>query len=188
MSEFIFRLPAVVDGSALHGLVERCPPLDLNSVYVYLLLASHFRDTCVVAERDQQVVGFLSAYIPPRQRETLFVWQVAVDAVARGRGLAGRMLDEALGRPACAGVSYVETTVTPSNEPSRRMFQAWSKRRGTECRISVYFPGELFSGADSEESADAGTPPHEAEELLRIGPFSRSCTQVCSHSGGESQA
>lgn len=188
MSGILFRPPAVVDGVALSRLVQRCQPLDTNSVYVYLLLGCHFRDTCVVAERDQEVVGFVSAYIPPRQREALFVWQVAVDAVARGQGLAGRMLDELLGRPACAEVSYLETTVTPSNEPSRRLFQALARRLGTECRTSVLFPSELFSGADSEESADAGAPPHEAEELLRIGPFSWSCTQVYSHSGGEPQA
>jgi L-2,4-diaminobutyric acid acetyltransferase len=169
--------------------VHRCRPLDPNSTYAYLLLSHHFHDTCVVAERRRTIVGFVSAYVPPRQQDTIFVWQVAVDATARGEGLAGRLLDELLAREACAEVSFLETTVTPSNRPSRKLFDALARRLKAACRTSVLFPPELFNGTRSRESPDGEPAPcHEAEELLRIGPFSLSCMDVRSHSGGNPTA
>ena len=44
------RKPNSTDGFALNNLVERCKPLDTNSVYCNLLQCSHFRNTSVLAE------------------------------------------------------------------------------------------------------------------------------------------
>ena len=51
-----------------------------------------------MAEEGGKIIGFLSGYRPPTASETLFVWQVAVDEKARGKGLAKRMLTELLER------------------------------------------------------------------------------------------
>lgn len=161
MGDDIFlRQPCLQDGKAVHELIRRCPPLDLNSSYNYFLLCSHFAATCVVAEHAGRAVGFLSAYRLPQAPETLFVWQVAVDAAARGRRLAGRMLDEVLARPACAGVRFIETTVSPSNQASRRVFA-----RVAETRRAAWHE-EVFLGRE-----DFGTENHEEEILFRIGPL-----------------
>ena len=186
MSKLLFREPTPTDAAAIHRLVHRCRPLDPNSPYAYMLLALHFRGTCVVAEQGQRVVGFLSAYVPPQQQDTIFVWQVAIDPEARGQGLAGRLLDELLARDVCAGVSFLETTVTPSNQPSRRLFGALARRLAAPLDTSVLFPAELFDGA--EPAGGEPSPAHEAEELLRIGPFSLSRMEVRSQSGGERSA
>src|SRR5690606_8989288 len=61
------RKPDGEDGSKLHALVKRCKPLDENSLYCNLLQCTHFADTCVAAELDGELVGFISAYIPPKQ-------------------------------------------------------------------------------------------------------------------------
>ncbi len=38
-----FRLPAVEDAAAIHALIDDArKPLDLNSVYCYMLLTTHF--------------------------------------------------------------------------------------------------------------------------------------------------
>jgi len=91
-NELSFRAPVANDGTAMHALVERCKPLDVNSQYCYLILCEHFPSTCVVVEEGSEVVGFITAYIPPGKRDTLFIWQVAVDARLRGQGLAKKML------------------------------------------------------------------------------------------------
>lgn len=146
----------------MHELVQRCPPLDLNSSYSYFLLCSHFAETCVVAEREGATVGFLSAYRLPQAPQTLFVWQVAVDAQARGRQLAGRMLEDLLLRPACAGVQFIETTVSPSNHASRRVFERFAATHGAAWHEEVFLTPAHF-GAES----------HEEEVLFRIGPLAR---------------
>src|SRR5690606_33625238 len=101
--------PEVAHGPAIHRLVAACKPLDLNSRYAYLLLCEHFADTCALARAGDRVVGFVSAYRPPGRDDTLFVWQVAVDAGMRGRGLAKAMLSDVLARDALRGCRYLET-------------------------------------------------------------------------------
>lgn len=154
------RLPRLEDGQAVHALIQRCPPLDVNSSYNYFLLCSHFRESCVVAEAKGGLVGFLSAYLVPSRPETLFVWQVAVDASARGQGLAGRMLAELFARPICAGVRYLETTVSPSNLPSRRVFERFAAQRQAPRHEEAFLEAHHFGGE-----------AHEEERLIRIGPW-----------------
>lgn len=154
--------PQLEQGKAVHELVQRCPPLDLNSSYSYFLLCSHFADTCVVAEQDGVTVGFLSAYRLPAAPHTLFVWQVAVDASARGRQLAGRMLEEVLRRPACSGVQLIETTVSPSNNASRRVFERFAAAHEAAWYEEMFLTPAHF-----------GAEHHEEEVLFRIGPLTR---------------
>jgi L-2,4-diaminobutyric acid acetyltransferase len=158
---FSLRAIRKTDGRAIHGLVAQCPPLDLNSLYAYLLLSEHHADTCVLAEDGaRNVVGFVSAYVPPRQPGVLFVWQVAVHPRARGCGLGGRMLRHLLGRADSGAVRYIETTVGPGNAASRSVFAGLARRLHADCSETALFESELF-----------GQAGHEEERLLRIGPF-----------------
>jgi L-2,4-diaminobutyric acid acetyltransferase len=158
---FALRPPAAEDAPRVHELVADSPPLDLNSTYAYLLIGLHFADTSVVAEREEQIAGFVSAYLKPSAPDVLFVWQVAVAASARGLGLGRHMLRHVLARPACAGVRAIETTITPSNNASWRLFTAFAR----DLRANVS-PVGVFT------SRDVGGTDHEEERLIRIGPVS----------------
>jgi len=68
-TETSFRTPKIEDGLAIHSLIKQSPPLDLNSSYLYFLQATHFADTCVVAEKEGEIVGFVSAYFRPDQED-----------------------------------------------------------------------------------------------------------------------
>jgi L-2,4-diaminobutyric acid acetyltransferase len=125
-----------------------------------LLVCTHFPDTSVVAEADGQLLGFVSGYLVPARPDTMFVWQVAVAEAARGRGLGRRMLNDVLGRPACAEVRFLNTTVTPSNVASWALFRAVARDHDAEC-----------STVDTFRGAEVGGSDHEDEQLLRIGPL-----------------
>lgn len=155
-----YRKPRLDDAKRVRDLIQACPPLDLNSTYAYMLLCTHFAETCVVAEADEHVVGFLSGYLKPADPSTVFVWQVAVGADARGRGVASRLLEELASRPSCASVSRIETTINPSNRASWALFEAFAARRGAGCARKSLFRKEDF-----------GAETHEEEQLLEIGPF-----------------
>ena len=161
----LLRAPTADDAARLHRLVAECPPLDPNSLYCNLLHCTHFSGTSVAAVRqggpgEERLVGFISAYIPPKQPDTLFVWQVAVAEEARGEGLARRMLDSLLERPDCAAVRYIDTTITPGNRASWALFESWARHRGTQTSSQVHFERERhFEGR------------HDDEHLMRIGPF-----------------
>ncbi len=156
------RKPESQDGIRVHKLIAECPPLDPNSAYCNLLQCTHFADTCVAAEMGDDLVGFISGYIPPKQPNVLFVWQVAVHEKARGTGLAKRMLAEIISRDDCSDVNYIETTVTPDNEASWKMFRNFAYERGISTEEFILFDSRIHFAGE-----------HKDEHLFRIGPFNR---------------
>lgn len=159
-ADIVLRAPSEKDGARIYQLIKACPPLDVNSLYAYLLLATHFSQTSLVAEQQGRIVGFVSAYIPPHQSNVLFVWQVAVHADCRGQALGIRMLQQLLRRSPLAHIRYVETTVSPDNSASRAMFQRVATHYSTTINEEAWFESEHF-----------GQQHHAAEPLLRIGPL-----------------
>lgn len=158
-----FRSPRVEDGAGLWRLARDSDRLDLNSAYYYLLFCTRFAATSVVAEdeRGGDLLGFVTGLRWPDDPATVFVWQVGVDAAARGAGLASRMLDALVRAEACRDVTHLESTVTPSNEASLALFRSFARRADAPCKESAFLRAEDFPpGAD-----------HEPEVLLRIGPL-----------------
>lgn len=147
-ARFSLRMPHAEDGPRISRLIAASPPLDVNSRYCNLLQCTDFRGTCVVAERGDRLMGWVSAYRPPRSPEQIFVWQVAVDASARGEGLAQTMLDALVARPAAEGATALTTTITEDNEASWALFRAFARRHGATLTRSVRFEREAhFAGA-----------------------------------------
>lgn len=159
-SPYHFRKPEKSDGADMWALVKKTGVLDLNSAYSYLMLGEYFSDTCVVAERKDRIVGFVSGFIPQDRPDTVFVWQVGVADSERGRGLGKHLLRHLLGSEACSEVRYLESTITPSNTASTRLFRAIARELHTSCVIDDGFHENLFPGEG-----------HETERLFRIGPF-----------------
>ena len=156
------RQPTDQDGLQLHQLVSRCQPLDINSVYCNLLQCSDFADTSIAAEdADGNLVGFISGYRPPQRQDTLFVWQVAVDASMRGQGLAGRMLHALIARLHPQAVRYIETTISPDNAASQALFLRVFAQLGIEHSTRVLFARDTHFNGE-----------HEDEVLYRTGPIS----------------
>lgn len=154
------RAPRPDDAQRMWNLVHDSDALDLNSPYAYLLLCRDFSDTCLVAEAEEgrRLVGFVAGYRPPHASDTMFVWQVGVSSEHRQEGLARRLIIDVL--DGLDDVRFLEATVTPSNEPSWRLFRSVADRLGADFRTRTCFDEELFPESD-----------HEPEELVRIGPL-----------------
>ncbi len=157
--DVVFREPTRDDGAAVFDLIERCKPLDTNSMYCNLLQCHHFKRTSVIALYDGDVVGFISGYRLPEQLDTLFVWQVAVDSRMRGQGLASRMLRSVLQRQGHA-VRYLHTSITANNTASWNTFKRLALDLGAPLTTQVMF--------EREQHFDSR---HDTESLVVIGPF-----------------
>lgn len=156
-----FTEPTLNDGAAMWRLARDTQVLDLNSSYAYLLWGRDFARTSVLAADDGRPCGFVSGYLRPDEPGILMIWQVAVAEEARGRGLAGRMLDHLVDRlrSGSAPITHLETTITADNEASIALFTSLARRRGVELTTSPLFESEAFPDG------------HDAELLYRIGPF-----------------
>ncbi len=146
------RKPTREDGAAVWDLISECKPLDENSMYCNLLQCDHFADTCVLAELDGEVVGWISAHLPPSEPGTLFVWQVAVSEKARGMGLGMKMLKELAARPECAEVTGLQTTITADNSASWALFRKFARQHGAPLGSAPHFKEtDHFNGAHATE-------------------------------------
>lgn len=151
------RWPRLDDGAAMWRLTRDTGVLDLNSSYQYLLWCRDFADTSVVGlTADNRLMGFITGFLRPDEPNTLMVWQVAVDAAARGRGLASRMLDYLV---ETTGVDHLETTVTDDNAASKKMFASLAQRHEADHTVTPLFTEEMYPDG------------HDTEYLHRIGPF-----------------
>ncbi|MBY6140472.1 diaminobutyrate acetyltransferase [Leisingera daeponensis] len=146
------REPTADDGPEIWELVRACKPLDENSMYCNLIQCDHFRDTCVVAEIDGKIAGWVSAYVLPGDPETLFVWQVAVSEKARGTGLGSLMLTGLLRRKACEKVKRLQTTITQENRASWALFNKFAANRSAPLNSQPYYTqGQHFRDRQSTE-------------------------------------
>lgn len=152
------RRPTIDDGGAMWRVARDSGTLDLNSSYAYLLWARDFAGTSVVATVGGDPAGFVSGYLRPDDHDTLMVWQVAVDARHRRRGLAGRMLDHLVDG---LDVTHLETTITADNAASVTLFSTFAERHGAGLERAPLFPAEAFPDG------------HDSELLFRIGPLDR---------------
>ncbi|WP_281975840.1 diaminobutyrate acetyltransferase [Halobacillus litoralis] len=160
VKNYVFSEPEKSDGAAVYEMIEAIPILDLNSSYSYLLWCEFFSETSVIVNEGKETVGFISGFINPTSPDTLFIWQVAVAETERGQGLATKMIDSILNRQVCQSVEYVEATVSPSNQPSQKLFKGFAEKKNVSCDISVCFEEDDFPGEE-----------HEQENTFRIGPL-----------------
>lgn len=148
------------DGARIWRLIGETSALDDNSLYCNLLQATHFSATCAIAEKDGQVIGWLSGYIPPEHPDTYFVWQICVSDAARGQGLGYRLIADVLARPTCQAVSTLQCTITADNEPSWALFRGVASRLNAQMRqIELFEKDAHFAGL------------HDSELAVSIGPF-----------------
>ena len=159
-----FRSAKPSDGAALWRLIQATGTLELNSAYFYLLFATDFGSTCLIAEEAGEVVGAVIGYHPPEQESTAFVWQVGVLPRLRGQGLGLTLLEQWLALPANQGCQWVTATVDDDNAASQALFKRFAVRHATECEVTPHFTADLFP------------PGHPAEPLYRIGPLQPKAT------------
>jgi len=160
------RVPQAEDGAAIWDLVQSCKPLDENSMYCNMIQCDHFAETCVVAELNGDVVGWISAYVLPNDPETLFVWQVAVSEAARGSGLGALMLQTISNREVCDDVMRIQTTITADNEASWALFRKFGKTQGSKLDAEAYYTQEVHF-----------QDQHKTEHLVTI-PLAKAMAQA----------
>ncbi len=151
-STIIYRRPKLADGINIHQLIANSPPLDVNSSYLYFLQSSHFADTCVLAERDGEILGFVSGYIRPDKPTELFVWQLVVSENGRGQGVAKSLVRQQIAQSLAIApaLKSISCTISPSNLASQGVFKSLGKHFGLQLEVKEFLTEAHFAGTDHE--------------------------------------
>lgn len=172
-ASYLFRGPTAADARAVWELVADCRPLDPNSLYCNLLQCTHFAETCILAEQGGRIRGWVSAYRPPTDPQTLFIWQVAIPREARGCGLASSLIKELLQRDAVRGIRQLQATVTRDNKASWALFRSVADSLDAPLISQAHFDREQHFGGR-----------HQSEYMLTIGPWHASAAESGHRSAG----
>lgn len=159
------RHPLPTDGDDLDRLLATTPLLDGNSVQCTLLQCSHFAKTSVAAFADNDLVGFVSAYCPPSEPHTLFIWQVVVAQHWREHGLGKHMLHWLVDQPYSVHCTRMVTAIAIKNTVSWSLFDSFARDIGAIPIKSFVTP------------LDRGQRRPPREYLLRIAPLPH-CPEV----------
>jgi L-2,4-diaminobutyric acid acetyltransferase len=165
----VLRRPTLSDAVRIFDLIQNSENLDKNSLYLYMLLCRDFSSTCRVAELGNNIAGVVTAYLPSHQPKLVFVWQVAVAKEYRGRGIALAMLTDMVAGLAAADPWLLQTTITPSNLASQKLFESLAARFHAPISVTDGFHESLFEPYR-----------HEPERLYTIGPISSVCQEPAS--------
>lgn len=151
-SSFLLKKPDKNDSKEIFQLIKSVGTLDLNSQYLYLLQTTHFQNTCSVAIYNKKIVGFVSGYIIPDDKETLFIWQVAISNEVRGQNLAMKIILDIFNKNNTSNnIKYILSTVSPSNKASQRVFEKIANKLNTKIENKTLFSIDDFFDAHEEE-------------------------------------
>ena len=107
----------------VYRFIGACGVLETYGAHFYRIVIRYFRDTCYLAERDGEILGFMWGFMSQTDPRTFFLWQIGVDPSTRGEGIGGRILEAAERELAERGCNRIELTIDPSNRPSQRLFE-----------------------------------------------------------------
>lgn len=163
LSDVTIREPVIDDTADVYDLIGRCAPLDQNSIYCNMLQVYHFRRTSTMAiGPDGQTWGFVSGYTIPAEPRTLFIWQVAVSAKARGLGLGKEMIYDIFRRDENRDLEFLQSTITRENGASWAMFKKIARELDSPIELKLLLTKEEHFDGEQDD-----------EILIELGPFDR---------------
>ena len=150
-NRIIFRHPDKNDAKEIYKLIKNSKPLDLNSQYLYLLQTTYFSNTSLVAQMENKIVGFVSGFIDPNDKNIFFVWQIAVDNSYRGCGIGFNMLKKLFDSNKVRGAECIHVTISPSNINSKKLFEKFANELKFKKEISIFAKKDDFEEAHEDE-------------------------------------
>ena len=105
--------------------------LDMNEKWVYKgepwyywTLSNLFSETCLVAEKDDNVIGFVIAYKDQASSREIFIEDILIDSKMRRNGLGTRMVSEIIRNAKTTKCKSIWGTIDPKNKASLEFFKS----------------------------------------------------------------
>lgn len=120
---FKIRQAKEEDAGRVEELAESSPPLRPSVEGTYEYLALCFGRYFLLAERGDQLIGFIVSL--PSLEGLIWIYQIAVKEGNREEGVGRRLMAEELEKVRADGYENVKARVMKSNEPSQRLLSSF---------------------------------------------------------------
>ncbi len=109
--------------SKILELVKNCKPLEVYPAHVYKIMFRYFRDFCIVAEQNQEIIGFALGFSAQNPKQTCFFWQIGVNPKIQAKGVGKQLVTYFEKKVKKLGYNQIELTVDLENIPSQKLFE-----------------------------------------------------------------
>jgi L-2,4-diaminobutyric acid acetyltransferase len=122
------------DSAAVLKLIEKCGPyVAPYNVYAYWILENYYSSTCIVAEENNNIIGFISG-MPSIDRGSIFIWQICVHSDYRGKGISVLLLDALIKKAKELKFKKIELSISDSNAISQSLFKSYAKKNNFDLK------------------------------------------------------
>ncbi|MCF7916878.1 MAG: GNAT family N-acetyltransferase [Candidatus Omnitrophica bacterium] len=104
-------------------LVKNCKPLEVYPAHIYKIIFRYFQELCIVAESDDQVIGFAMGFSAQNPKQTCFLWQIGVNPQIQAKGIGKKLVSYFEEKVKKLGYNRIELTVDLENIPSQKLFE-----------------------------------------------------------------
>jgi len=131
----------------VRSLIKNHLDLEENWTYkgdpwYYWTLSNMFSETCLVAEKEEKIVGFVAAYKNQSTEKDIFIEDIIVDHKVRRTGLGTKMISTLIQKAANKNCKSIWGTIDPTNKISIDFFKAC----GFENKTEEFSPKIDFNG------------------------------------------
>jgi L-2,4-diaminobutyric acid acetyltransferase len=107
----------------VYNFVSHCKPLENYAEHFYKIMFRYFGNSCLVAEFNDEIVGFVMGFRSRVNNKTFFLWQIGVFSYYRGKEIGRILLEEFEKVAKKLGCKRIELTVDPNNLASQKLFE-----------------------------------------------------------------
>ncbi len=111
-------------------LSDNTPYVLPHHAYVYWIMGEYFPSLNLIAREKDAVVGFICA-LHSTEKNSVFIWQLVVDAAHKRMGTAMLLCDEIMEYVYKNGIKNIQITINDENTASIAFFTKLAKKYGT---------------------------------------------------------
>ena len=117
------RNPKESEFEKIYNFVSRCKPLESYGDHFYRIMLRYFNNTCLIAEEENNILGFILGVISQTDPKSYFLWQIGVNPEVQGQGIGRKMLEHIEIELKRKNINRIELTIDPENKASQKLFE-----------------------------------------------------------------
>jgi ribosomal protein S18 acetylase RimI-like enzyme len=116
--DFLVRFAEPADAAVFQEVVSAWWGRPLESDMLNPFFLTHFRDTCLVAEKNGEIVGFLIGFLSQALVHEAYIRLIVVHPQSRGEGIGRRLYERFFEISRQHGRQIIRSVTSPSNRGS----------------------------------------------------------------------
>jgi ribosomal protein S18 acetylase RimI-like enzyme len=117
-SKLLIRTAEPSDALFIQAVVQDWWGRPIESDMFSPFFLRHFRETCLVAEKDQRIAGFLIGFLSQTQKEEAYIRFVVIDPQCRNEGIGRALYENFFAVMHRQGRTTVRSVTSPTNKGS----------------------------------------------------------------------